>query len=47
MEQAVSPMPRTPELEAEEIFHGMKHDATVDVLISLLAKGPATASNGW
>jgi SAM-dependent methyltransferase len=34
-------------LEAEEIFHGMKHDATVDVLISLLAKGPVTASNGW
>ena len=33
-------------LEAEEIFHSMKHNATVNVLISLLAKAPATTSNG-
>ena len=33
-------------LEAEEIFRGTKHDATVNVLISLLAKAPATAGNG-
>jgi SAM-dependent methyltransferase len=33
-------------LEAEEIFRGTKHDAIVDVLISLLAKAPVTATNG-
>ena len=33
-------------LEAEEIFRGTKHAAAIDVLISLLAKAPATAGNG-
>src|SRR2546425_3815011 len=33
-------------LEAEEILHGTKHDAAVDVLISLFAKAPATAEHG-
>ena len=33
-------------LEAEEIFRGTKYDATMEVLISLLAKSPATAGNG-
>jgi SAM-dependent methyltransferase len=32
-------------LEAEEIFRGTKHAASVDVLISVLAKGPATAGH--
>jgi SAM-dependent methyltransferase len=32
-------------LEREEIFRSTKHDATVDVLISLLVKAPVTAGN--
>jgi SAM-dependent methyltransferase len=33
-------------LAAEEILRDTKHDATLDVLISLLAKAPTTASSG-